>query len=185
MAAEAGTDATPELVLSNVVSPVLLMQQRPPLASSGYFPGTIGIVAGPVASNTSHCGIFGSGVGRAIVRVNWVLIINDEAAARNYTLRRVDSPFTGFPSIRATPGYINAGPTATGSVFSVTKTDTVGASGIAIAQILIEANSQQRLVGPWILNDGILLVSHNTVNKSVIFAAGYECWPAIRAQTGG
>lgn len=185
IAAEAGTDQTPELVLSEVVHAVILMQQRPPSARSGYFPGTIGIAAAAVALNTSHAGIFISGVGGAIGRVNWVKIRNSTAGALTYNLRRLDAPFLGFPSVRAVPGYINAGNTATGRVFSVTKTDTVGAQGVFMAEFIVEADEEVHIPGPWIINDGILLATCTTVNQVVRFHAGYEVWPAIRVQPAG
>jgi len=187
IAAEAGTDATPELVLGDVVTPTLALQPRPPLAVSGYFPGTVGAAAAAVASNTSHAGIFGSGVGLAIVRVNWLRIFNTTAGVLQYSIRRVDGPFTGFPSIRAVPGYINAGLTATGGVFSITKTDTVAPQGLALvnANIFINATSSLEVLGPWILNDGILLVNCETVNTEARAIFGYEVWPAIRPQGPG
>jgi len=186
IAAEAGTEATPELVLSEVVSPVLLLQQRPPLAVSGYFPGTIGVQSVAVPLNISHVGIFGRGFGgSAIVRVNWCIITNISGGTLNYDLRRVDSPFTGFPSVRAVPGYINAGLTATGDVFSVTKSDTVGAQGVFMARFSIPTLQSLFVPGPWILNDGILLVANTAVNSDTRAAFGYEQWPAIRAQPSG
>ncbi len=185
IAAEAGTDATPELVLGEVVSPVLVMQPRPPLAVSGYVPGTIGVRSANVALNTSHVGIFGSGVGRAIVRVNWMRIANLTGGSVPYTIRRVDSPFVGFPSVRAVPGYINAGSLSTGGVFSVTKSDTVAPQGVFMARVFIANADAPILPGPWILNDGILLVAAGVVNTEVDVSFGYEMWPAIRAQPPG
>lgn len=185
IAAEAGTDATPELMLSEVVTPVVVLQPRPPLAVSEYFPGTIGVVSPGVALNTSHVGIYGSGFTNAIVRVNWLILMNTSAGPLTYHLRRVDSPFTGFPSVRAVPGYINAGGTATGRVWSVTKSDTVAAQGSVLASIRLEANSNLKIPGPWILNDGILLINCSSVDTEARALFGYEAWPAIRAQPSG
>ncbi len=185
IAAEAGTEATPELVLSEVVTPVIQLQPRPPLASSGYFPGTIGVNSAAVALNTSHAGIFGSGFGRAIVRVNWCLIMNPTGGTLSYQLRRVDAPFTGFPSVRATPVYINAGGVTTGGVFSVTKSDTVAAQGVLIATFRIPTLQNLMIPGPWILNDGALVVANTTVNTECRAAFGFEHWPAIRVQAAG
>lgn len=185
IAAEAGTDDTPQLSLSEVVTPVVVLQPRPPLASSGYFPGTVGASSAAVALNTSHVGIFGSGIGRQITRVNWILVMNGTSTAHAFTVRRVDSPFTGFPSVRATPGYINAGLVATGNVFSVTKNDTVAAQGVLMASLLLQASGDLFVPGPWILNDGILLVALGTVNTALRVAFGYESWPAIRGQPQG
>ncbi len=185
IAAEAGTDATPELSLGEVVSPVVLLNQRPPLASSGYLAGVVGVAAAAVALNTSHAGIFISGVGGAIGRINWFSITNATGGDLFYRLRRLDSPFTGFPSVRAVPGYINAGNPTTGRVFTVTKTDTVGANGVFMADVEVFAGSTQLLWGPWILNDGALIVTCNTVNTEARFNAGYEVWNAIRVQPVG
>ncbi len=188
IAAEAGTDATPELVLGEVVTPTLQLQPRPPLAVSGYLPGTIGIKVPAVALNTGHGGIFirGRAPGPVIGRVNWCMIMHSEAATRVYSLRRVDSPFTGFPSTRAVPGYSNAGPQETGSVFSVIKNDTVAAVGDLLAAFEMLAGDPPLFIpGPWILNDGMLLISENTVNKEFRVAFGYETWPAIRVQPVG
>lgn len=186
IAARAGVDEAPELVeLSPIVHPVIPLAPRPPLAVSGYFPGTIGTSSAAVASNTSQVGIFISGVGGAIGRVNWVLAMNNTGADQNLTLRRVDSPFTGFPSVRAVPGYINAGGQVTGRVFSVTKSDTVAASGDLIAEIFVRAGEDLLIPGPWILNDGILLMSNGTVNTLARAQFGYEVWPAFRIQPPG
>lgn len=185
VAAEAGTDGTPELVLSNIVSPVIVLQQRPPLAVSGYFPGTVGVLAVPIALNTSHAGIFITGLGRAMGRVNWLRVDNNASGALTYNIRRLDAPFTGFPSVRAVPGYINAGIPATGTVFSLTKTDTVAAQGVFMAQFSIQAESSDTINGPWIINNGALLITCTTVNTVVRAQFGYEVWPAIRTQAQG
>ncbi len=185
ISSEAGTDATPELVLGDTVWPVVQLQPRPPLASSGYFPGSVSIVSAAVALNTSHCGIFGSGIGRAICRVNWCIIYNDSAGSVTVTMRRLNAPFTGFPSVRAVPGYISAGVNTTGTVFSVTKSDTVAAQGASMGLFLIHANASLFVPGPWILDNGALLIAHSTVNTTLRAAFGYEVWPAIRAQAAG
>ncbi len=185
LAAQAGTDATPELFLQNSIQPIIFAPQRPPLAASGYFPGTIGLGSGAVPLNTSHVGIFGSGAGEAIVRVNWLKIFNSTGGTLGYAIRRVDAPFTGFPSIRAVPGDIHAGNPATGRVFSVTKSDTVAAQGDQIAEITVYTLQTETVLGPWILNDGALVVACNTVNTPVVAAFGYESWQAIRVQPAG
>ncbi len=185
LAAQAGTDASPELSLSPILQPVIFAPQRPPLAQSGYFPGTVGATSAAVALNTSHVGIFGSGFGRAIVRVNWLNVTNVTGSTEFYSIRRVDAPFTGFPSVRATPGYINAGNPTTGGVFSVTKSDTVAAQGVLLANFLLPNNWCQTFYGPWILNDGALVVAPGTVNQAITVAFGYEHWGAIRVQPPG
>lgn len=185
IAAEAGTDATPELMLSELVSPVILLQQRPPLASSDYFPGTIGVTAAAVSLNTSHVGLFISGFGGAIGRINWVLIQNTEAGLLTYELRRLDAPFTDWPSVRAVPGYINAGGRTTGRAFSITKTDTVAVQGLFMANFRVEAASNLLVPGPWIVNDGALVVAAANVDTAVRVSFGYEVWPAIRPQPQG
>jgi len=186
IAAQAGTDSTPELALSETLQAVIFAPQRPPLASSGYYPGTIGVNVAASALNFSHIGIFGRGFGgQAVTRVNWLKIINNSGGALPFNIRRVDSPFTGFPSVRAVPGYINAGPTSTGAVFSVTKNDVITTSGTLLANVLVHANATETILGPWILNDGILLISSNAVNVLVQGMFGYETWPAIREQPVG
>lgn len=185
IAAEAGTEATPELVLSELVHPVILMQQRPPLAISGYFPGTISVVAAAVALNISHCGLFISGFGGAIGRCNWVKIFNRTGGDRTYHLLRLDAPFTGFPSVRAVPGYINAGSQVTGRAFSVTKNDTTTVSGAVLGSFRVLDGETLDIPGPWIINDGALLVANTSVNQSCRAAFGYEVWPAIRPQPQG
>lgn len=186
LAAQAGTDETPELVLGDVLTPVIFAVQRPPLAISGYFPGTIGGVSAATALNTSHIGCFGSGVGQAIVRVNWIKIINVNGVALSYRLFRLDAPFTGFPSVRAVPGYINAGNPATGRVFRITKSDTVAAQGVTMADNLtLHADSSLQIDGPWIINDGAIGVNCGTVNTEVRAFFGYETWSAIRVQPPG
>ncbi len=183
IAAEAGTDATPELLqLSPIVSAVIPLQPRPPLASSGYFPGTVSIASSAVALNTSHAGIFGSGVGRSICRVNWIKAYNTSGGALTFILRRLDSPFTGFPSVALVPGYINAGNPVTNAVFSITKSDTVAAQGVSMGSFRVEATSFEQIDGPWILNNGGILLAPSIVNTSVRFSCGYEVWPAIRTQ---
>ncbi len=186
IAAEAGTDATPELSLGELVTPVLQLQPRPPLAVSGYIPGTVSLNVAAVALNTSHGGIYVSGFNNGIGRVNWLKIINNTGGALGYTIGRVDSPFTGFPSVPLVPGYSNAGNTATRRVFSVTKSDTVGRQGIAIAaDIVVQAASEMQIDGPWILNNGILVVSSDAVDTELRVMFGYESWPAIRDQPPG
>lgn len=185
VAAQAGTDQTPELVLGEVLTPIIFGVQRPPLAASGYFPGMLGINSPSSALNFSHCGIFGSGVGRAIVRVNYVIVHNGSGGRVSYHLRRLDGPFTGFPSVRAVPGYINAGNPATGGVFSITKNDAITTSGVLMGVITVEDGETIRIPGPWILNDGALLVSSAVVNQEVEAVFGYEHWAAIRVQPPG
>jgi len=187
IAAEAGTEETPELFeLAPVIVPVIPVQPRPPLATSGYFPGTISLASAAVALNTSHIGIFGSGFNRSIVRVNWLEIINNSGGGLGFTLGRVDSPFTGFPSVPVVPGYINAGNPTSARVFTVTKSDTVARTGVAMApSIIVNANDSRLIWGPWILNNGILVLSCDTVNTEMRGMFGYETWPAIRDQPAG
>ncbi len=186
IAAEAGVDATPELLeLGEIITPVVQLKPRPPLASSGYLPGTMGVIASAVALNTGHVGIFGSGFNDTIVRVNWCIIFDRTGVTSDYSLRRVDSPFTGFPSVELVPGYINAGSNPTARIFSVTKTDTVAAQGDLMATFRVQADDELYIPGPWILNDGILLIARGVVNQTVMVSFGYEAWPAIRRQAPG
>lgn len=185
IAAQAGTDATPDLVLGEVLTPVIFAPQRPPLASSGYFPGTIGVDVAASALNFSNVGIFGSGFGGAIVRVNWLRAYEETGSAAVFTLRRVNAPFVGFPSVRAVPGYINAGNDQTGRVFSITKNDSPAVSGAAMCTFQINASESLQIDGPWIINDGILLVSTGAINRGVRVLFGYEVWNALRVQPPG
>ncbi len=185
IAAEAGTDATPELVLGENVTPVIILQPRPPLAISGYLCGLVGVASGASALNTSHVGIFGRGfpTGPVIVRVNYIMITNTAGAQRTFRIFREDSPFTGFPSVAAVTGYINAGANPSGSVFSVTKNDDPAQEGDLIGEITIgDTPDPVRIPGPFILNDGILGVSATAINNTVRAVFGYEAWPAIRTQ---
>ncbi len=184
IAAEAGTEETPELVLGDVVSPVIQLQQRPPLASSGYFPGTMGVTSPAAATFNSHVGIFAAGVGGGIVRVNWAMIMNTTASARTFTLRRLDT-VASFPSVRLIPGYIDAGNPTTGAVFSIRRNDTVGCQGVPIATFALEADTNLFIPGPWILNSGGLILCNGTVNDVMTAAFGYEHWPRVRAQAAG
>lgn len=186
IASEAGVEEAPEVVhLNPVIQPVIQLQRRPPLAVSGYFPGTMGVSSGAVALNTSHCAIFVSGFNNAIGRVNWIKIKNTTSSVLLYNIFRLDSPFTGFTAVKLKPGYINAGGKDTGAVFSLTRNNTVAGQGTIMANIQIEPDTKEQIDGPWILNDGALGVFCTTVNTAVRFEAGYEIWPASRVQPPG
>lgn len=185
LAAQAGTDATPELVLGEVLTPIIVAPQRPPLASSGYSAGTICIASAASVLNFSHAGIFGSAFGGAIVRVNWLRIFNETSGIAAVDIRRVNGPFTGFPSVRAVPGYINAGGNTTGRVFSITKNDTIAVQGALMASFRVRADDSLFVPGPWIINDGILMVAPTAINRASRAAFGYEVWNAIRIQPPG
>jgi len=186
VAAAAGLEEAPDLLeLSPLIIPTVPLQPRPPLASSGYLVGNVGAFIGASALNFTNVGVFGSGVGRAIVRVNWIIIHNNGAGALGYRIRRLDAPFTGFTSTRAAPGYINAGNPTTGGVFLVTRNDDASVSGVNMAEFGVPAASNLRIPGPWILNDGALLVSGRVINQEVRAMFGWEMWPAIRVQPPG
>ncbi len=185
LAAEAGTDQTPPFVLSEVITPVIFTVQRPPLAVSGYFPGTMGTSAAAVPLNNSHVGCFISGFGGAIGRINWCQIHNVTGGTRTYVLLRQDAPFVGFPSVRLTPGYVNAGNPSTGRAFSITKNDAASVSGDVMATFQVLDNERLEIPGPWIVNDGAIMVACTTVNVEVRVAFGYEVWNAIRTQPPG
>lgn len=185
IAAQAGTDATPELMLNDFLTPVIFGPQRPPLAASGYFPGTIGTTSAAVALNTSHVGIFISGANNGIGKVNWVTIDNHTGGTLSYRLIRLDSPFAGFTAVAARPAYINAGNPTTGRVFRLTKNDAVGISGTEMANFVLLNGEHREILGPWILNNGALVIACTTVNKEVVAAFGYESWEAIRDQAPG
>ena len=188
IAAEAGTDATPELVLSEVVSPVVLLQQRPPLASSGYYPGTVGGSVPGVALNTSHIGVACLRAGGTIARVNFMIIQNNTGGALSFQIRRVAQLNVGslFLTTPDVPGYIPAGNTASGGGFLARKTDTVAPVGLLMTDdILVVAAGSLRIPGPWLVNDGILSVNCKTVNSAFRAVFGYEMWPVVRAQPEG
>jgi len=182
IAAQAGTEATPDLFLSDFLSPVIFGPQRPPLASSGYFPGCMGFSVTAVALNTSHFGIFVSGVlSNAIAKVNSVSIQNSSGGALDYTIRRLDSS-TGFVLAGVAPGYISATPVIAGGIFSATKSDTVAAVGTEMAEVEVADGALEKFDGPWIINNGLLLVACKTVNREVRAYFNFEVWPSIRQQ---
>lgn len=184
ISAAAGTDEAPELLeLSNIVHATIPLQPRPPLAISGYLPGTIGDVSPSVALNNSHVGIFGSGFRRAIVRVNWLKIINITGSETSYSVTRLDSPFTGAGVFTTKPsGYINAGAFPNGGVLLGLKNDEAAIIGTEMFDIRLPTNTVETVWGPWILNDGVIFVVNQTVNSECRACFGYEQWPAIREQ---
>jgi len=181
VAAQAGTEGTPDLFLSELLQPVIFGPQRPPLASSGYYPGVVGINSSAVALNTSHAGLFVPRASNIIVRVNRITIVTAGAGVIGYDIRRQDVG-TNFTLGALVPGYINAGNPGAGGVFRMQKTDTVAAVGTFMAQMIVEANSFVHLEGPWILNDGGVTVNPVVVNTAVRIFANYEVWPSIRPQ---
>lgn len=185
IAAQAGVDSTPPLFLNEGLTPVIFGPQRPPLASSGYFPGVLGIESGAVALNTSHAGIFVSGTNTlTIVRVNSITIFNETAGDLRYHIRRLDSA-GGFSIAALVPGYINAGNTSAGGVFNAQRNNTVAPEGLLMAQVVVEATRMETFHGPWIVNNGVLLVNCGTVNTAIRIYMNYEAWPAIRQQPAG
>jgi len=182
IAAQAGTEGTPPFELSPFISPVIFGPQRPPLASSGYFPGCHGGTAGAVALNTSQIGIFISGTNTdTIARVNSILIMNNDSAPHEFTIRRLDDA-TGHTVTALIPGYISAGIPSAGGIFGTTRTNTVAPDGTRMATVRVEANAAELFAGPWILNNGALVVAQQTVNESVKAYFNYEAWPSIRQQ---
>lgn len=185
IAAQAGTDAVPELFLNPALTPIIFGPQRPPLASSGYFPGFAAINTPAVALNTSHAGLFVQGANAAsIIRINTVEIVNELAEVLVYGVRRVDD-ITGFTLVRMIPGYIDAGSPTTGGVFDAKKSDAPGIIGESMGAIRLEANSSILLHGPWIVNQGALVINCQTVDKPVRAYFSYEHWAAIRRQPNG
>ncbi len=185
IAAAAGTDTSPELVLSNVVTPVVVLQPRPPLAVSGYSPGILGFNVAAVALNTSHAGIFCASFGVDVIcRVNWIKIINNSGGDLNYFLNRLDV-VAGFIAAETIPAYINAGNPTTGRILTLSRSNTVAPLGVTMAQIRITNTNTETIWGPFILNRGGLLVAPTTVNQPVRIMMGFEVWPAIRVQPVG
>ncbi len=184
IAAAVGTDRSPELLLSNIVSPVVLLERRPPLAGSGYFPGTIGINVAGVALNTTHAGIFVQGRVGAMARINWARITNTTGATLSYNLIRLDV-VTGFTAVAAIPAYIGAGTPETGFVFSLSRSNTVAQQGVTMASFRVPNNTHLEIQGPWLMNDGALLIAPTTVDQDIRISMGYEAWPAVRSQPIG
>ena len=181
-----GTDEAPDLLeLSNSVQAVIPLQPRPPLAVSGYFPGTVAGVSAAVALNTSHVGIGNLQTGGNICRVNFIIIVNSSSGQVEVDIRRVEGldDFTPTPAV---PGYIPAGPTVAAGTFLGVRSNTVAVRGTLIGgPILLHGDSSLRIPGPWILNNGILAIAPITVNTTVRGVFGYEVWPVIRNQRPG
>lgn len=182
IAAQAGSDGTPPFELSPFITPVIFGPQRPPLASSGYFPGCMGLALGGIALNTSHIGIFVSGTNTdTIVRVNSITIMNSEAAEQDFTIRRLDDA-SGFTLAALIPGYISAGNPVAGGVFAATRNNIVAPQGIRMATVMVEAARKETFFGPWIVNNGVILVAPSDVDTVVRAYFNYEAWPSIRQQ---
>ncbi len=184
--AQAGTEASPDLFLSDFLSPVIFGPQRPPLASSGYFSGCVGLIVAGVALNTSQAGLFVSGPNvDSIVRVNRITIMNTTGGILGYRIRRVDDA-SGFTVASVVPGYIDAGNPNSAGLQTAIRSNTVGPQGTGMADVVVEATSLEHFDGPWILNNGALIASCSTVNTEMRVYMNYEHWPSIRRQaTGG
>jgi len=182
IAAQAGSEDTPAFELSPIISPVIFGPQRPPLASSGYFPGTIGAGLAPVPLNTSQVGLFVSGTNTdTIVRVNRITIINETAGVLDYSIRRLDDA-SGFTLVNARPGYISAGNIVSGGVFRIIRSNTVAPQGLEQSEVVVQPTSLEHFDGPWILNNGAVIVAPAVVNTAVRIYMNYEAWPSIRQQ---
>lgn len=182
IAAEAGTEQTPGLVLGEVVTPVIALQPRPPLAVSGYFPGIVGDSVAAVALNTSHVGLFVSG---GIVRLNEILIFNQTGGPLLFDIRRLDGPATGFTAAAAVPAYTDAGGDVDGDVFRVVRSNDPARQGELITQIPVEDGQVIPIRLPAVLNNGSILVCPNVVDTVVQASFIFEHWPAIRQQPPG
>jgi len=182
IAAQAGTEETPPLFLNELLTPVIFGPQRPPLATSGYFPGCSGVFVGAVTDNTSQSGIFLEGTNSdSILLIKRIIIMNNTAGGLFYEINRSDNA-NGMSALPLVPGYINAGNAATLAVQSVVRSNTVGALGDRMALVEVGANSHETFDGPWILNNGALIVACNTVNTPCHAYFSYEHWPSIRRQ---
>lgn len=185
LAAQAGTEGTPDLFLSDFISPVIFGPQRPPLAASGYFPGCMGLSVTNVALNTSHAGIFVSGTNAdSVIQVNRITIMNSSGADVVYAFRRLDDA-SGFSIVPLVPGYINAGNPLSGGVFSAVRSNTVAAQGVSMGQVRVEDGFVEHFDGPWVINNGALVVAPIVVNTSVRVYMNYQHWPSIRPQPRG
>ncbi len=185
VAAQAGTEETPPLFLNELLTPVIFGPQRPPLATAGYFPGCMGVAVAAVASNFSLVGIRVNGVNvRAIVRVTSIRIFNAAQTARTYHIRRLDD-VSGVSVTPLVPGYIDAGSAQSGAVESMIRTNLTTVSGTLMASVEVAPESSDTFQGPWIINNGGLLVTPSAVNVAVQAYFSYEHWLAIRAQPVG
>jgi len=185
LAAQAGTEQTPDLFLSDLLTPVIFGPQRPPLAASGYFPGCMGTVSAAVALNHSHVGLFVSGTNEhSIVRVNSITIFNVTVGRLNYTIRRLDDA-SGFTLSSLRPGYIHAGTPSTGAVFTAVRSNVTTPQGNQMAQVTLEPESKLIIKGPWIINNGALIVTPTVVNTEMRLYMNWEHWPSIRRQPAG
>ena len=185
IAAQAGTDETPPLFLNEALTPVIFGPQRPPLAASGYFPGCMGLLVAAVPLNFSQAGLFVSGTNAdSIVRVNRITIINSSSAGAIYAIKRVDDA-SGFTLTALVPGYINAGNPSAGGVFSAVRSNSPTAAGVEMATVDIEAETLEHFDGPWILNNGAIIIHSTSVNVQVRAYISYEHWPSIRRQPIG
>ncbi len=185
LAAQAGTEETPDLFLSDFVSPIIFGPQRPPLSTSGYFAGCVGVDVPAVALNFGHTGIFLNGTAAAsIIRVNRITIENNTGADAVFTIRRLDA-IAGFTLVAAVPGYIDAGLPTSGGVFSCIRSNLTTLSGVQMARVRLASNAVEHFEGPWILNNGALLVAPTAVNTPVMAYFGYEHWTSIREQPTG
>jgi len=182
IAAQAGTERTPNLFLNEALTPVIFGPQRPPLAASGYFPGCMGLLSAAIALNTSHVGLFVSGTNTdTIVKVNRISIFNSSGGGLAYTIARLDD-VSGFTAVALVPGYISAGNPSAGGVFSVVRSNTVGGQGVGMATVVVEPAAVEHFDGPWIVNNGAIIVRPTVVDTEVRVYINYEAWPAIRRQ---
>jgi len=186
IAAQAGVETAPPLSLSSILQPVVFGPQRPPQASSGYFPGCVGFEDAAVALNTTQAGLAVTGaLAASVVIVNGIVIKNNSGGVLTYSIRRLDD-IAGFTLLDLVPGYIDAGNPLSGGVARCDRSDTVAAQGIRMAQVELEDNEQFHFPGKWVLNNGALTVTCDTVNKPVRMYMYFEHWPSIRRQpTGG
>jgi len=182
IAAQAGTEGTPDLHLSDFLQPVIFGPQRPPLASSGYLPGSIGLSSAAVALNFSHAGLFIEGTNtNTVARVNSIRVFNETATRLGFTIRRLDDA-SGFTIAAAIPGYISAGNPESGGVFTAVRSNLTTLSGVTIAEVVVEPNTNELFDGPWIINNGALVCAPTIVNRAMRVYMSYEAWPAIRQQ---
>ncbi len=183
IAAQAGTDETPPLFLSEVLQPVIFGPQRPPLASSGYFPGVMALRVAAVASNFSQLGLFLEGTNSSFIcRVNSIKITNTSGGQLSYTIRRHNNA-NGFANQTSlVPGYINATSDLSGSAFSITKSNATALIGDSMCLCTLEGGTSETYDGPWIINNGVVSVAPTIVNTLMQAYFNYEVWPAIRSQ---
>jgi len=169
--------------LSPWVTPVVNLPLKPPAASTGYVPGSVGTRVNAVAANFSHLGIFNDeSVSRLIVEVYAVTVINATGGDLDYNLRRLDGAATGMTFLAWVPAYTDAG-TARGTALGrVIRSNNTAAQGTVMTFVHVAAGTQVTFPISGVINNGSLLVVPNLVNTPVHAIWWFRTFPIIRVQ---